>query len=43
MERKTERVHIMISKTELEEVKKKAKELGMNVSMYFRLKALGKI
>ena len=43
MEKKTERVQLLVSKEELADIKEKAKQLGVTVSAYFRLKALGRI
>ncbi len=43
MEKKTERVQLLVSKEELTEIKEKAKKLGVTVSAYFRLTALGRI
>ena len=43
MEKKTERVQLLLSESEIKEIKEKAKQMGLTVSAYFRLKALGKI
>ena len=43
VDKKTERVQLLLSKEEIETVKKMAKEMGLTVSAYFRLKALCKI